>query len=115
MTGAGTSLVQETLAAEPGHGTVADRPWGVTLAALGLGGRTCQLSLTAADSKVYRIAFVKGRVAGASSPLAADSIARIALTNHFVTSSQVNEIVKQLAAGSDNDELAVFAQRARLS
>ena len=54
--------------AELTRGTVADRPWGRTLAALGLRGLTGQLALTA-DGKTYEIAFAGGAVVAASSPI----------------------------------------------
>lgn len=68
-------------------GTIADRPWGATLAALGLSGRSGQLELAGGDQR-YQIAFVHGLVVGATSPLAVDSIARIALSNRLITALQ---------------------------
>jgi hypothetical protein len=68
-------------------GTIADRPWGATLAALGLSGRSGQLDLIGGDQR-YQIAFVHGLIVGATSPLAVDSIARIALSNRLITALQ---------------------------
>ena len=63
--------------AELARGTVTDRPWGRTLAALGLRGVTGQLTVIT-DGKVFRIVFAGGAVAAASSPLANDAAVRVA-------------------------------------
>lgn len=96
------------------RGSVLDRPWGITLGSFGLRRVTGQLTLTGDDGKVYAIAFLDGSVAGASSPLASDSAARIALTSHLVTSSQISEITKRLAAEPERDEIETLADAARL-
>jgi hypothetical protein len=96
------------------HGSVADRPWGQTFGALGLRGLTGQLTLVAED-KSYCVAFDLGAVVGASSPLVADAIARIALTNQLVTSTQVAEITRRIAASPERDEVDVLAETVRFS
>src|SRR5437867_12071306 len=89
-------------------GTVADRPWGITLAVLGLGARTGQLTLFGADEKTFQIAFFRGALVGATSPIAADAAVRVALTSRYITSAQVSELARRVAA-SDRDEIEALA------
>ena len=95
-------------------GTVADRPWGMTLGALGLRGLSGQLTLTA-EGKQYQIAFDQGAVVGAYSPLVNDAAVRLALTGNLITSSQVNDITRQIAAQPQRDEVELLAQAIRLA
>jgi hypothetical protein len=99
--------------AEITRGSVTDRPWGRTLAALGLRGVTGQLTLVA-DAKRFVVAFDRGAVVAAVSPLASDAAVRVALTGHLVSSSQVPEISRRQAAAPHRDEIEVIAELARL-
>ncbi|MEO8700758.1 MAG: hypothetical protein ABI867_11980 [Kofleriaceae bacterium] len=75
---------------------------------------TGQLTLTALDGKPYLVAFDRGAVVGASSPLTTDSAARVALTNHLITSSQVTQVARLVAANPDQDEIELLAEACRL-
>ncbi len=96
-------------------GQVADRPWGQTLGALGLRKLTGQITLHADDGKDYCVAFERGAVVGASSPLAIDSAPRVALTNHLISSSQVAEVARRVAADPQRDEIDTLADACRFS
>jgi hypothetical protein len=95
-------------------GSIEERAWGATLFALALRGETGQLTIDVADKR-YCIAFERGAIVGASSPLASDAAARIALTSHLVTSSQVAEIAKRMAAAPERDEVELIAETIELS
>ncbi|HEY0482191.1 MAG TPA: DnaJ domain-containing protein [Kofleriaceae bacterium] len=99
--------------AELARGSVADRPWGRTFATLGLRGLTGQLSVSA-DGKRFLVAFDQGAVVAATSPLTSDATVRVALTSHLVSSSQVPEIARRLAAAPERDDVDVIAELARL-
>ncbi len=86
----------------------------MTLGVVGQRKLSGQLNLCADDGKTYAIAFVDGVVVAATSPLASDSIARIALTSHLISSSQIGEITRRLAAAPDRDEVEVLAETTRL-
>ncbi|HWO21719.1 MAG TPA: hypothetical protein VNO30_23275, partial [Kofleriaceae bacterium] len=100
------------------QGAVSDRPWGTTLGALGVARRTALLTVRA-DERVFRIELDRGVVIGASSPVAADSIARVALTGGLITPAQVDEVKRRLAEAPHEaeaeDEVSVVAAVARLS
>ncbi|CAN5892884.1 hypothetical protein BH11MYX2_BH11MYX2_16130 [soil metagenome] len=100
--------------AELARGTITDRPWGRTLAALGLRGVTGQLTVIA-DGKPFRIVFSGGAVAGATSPLANDAGVRVALTSSLISSTQVGDIQRRMAAQPGRDEIDVLAEAARLT
>jgi hypothetical protein len=100
---------------ELARGSVADRPWGQTLGALGLRGLSGQLTLKAEDGKQFCIAFERGAVVGATSPMPTDSIIRVALTSHLISSSQVSEITRKLALHPDRDEIDVLVEATALA
>jgi hypothetical protein len=99
---------------ELARGSVNDRPWGRTFAALGLRGQTGQLTVIA-DGKRYPVAFHQGAVVASVSPLAIDSAVRIALTGGLITSTQVQDIARRQAAKPGRDEIELIAEQARLS
>lgn len=96
------------------RGSVADRPWGMTLGALGMRGLTGQLTLTS-DGKALRVAFDQGAVVGAHSPLTSDAAVRMAMTANLITSSQVADITRRMATAPDRDEIELLAELARLT
>src|SRR5689334_12260716 len=96
------------------RGSVIDRPWGLTLGAIALRRHTGQLSIES-DGKRYCIAFDDGAIVAASSPVAADGIARIALTNHFITSTQIADLSRRLALSPERDEVDVLADAIRFA
>jgi len=100
---------------ELARGTVGERPWALTLATLARRGFTGQLSLHASDGTRYAMAFDRGLVVAARSPLVADSVARIALTGHFASSAKIAELTKRLAATPSRDEVDVLAALAKLA
>lgn len=100
--------------AELVRGAIADRPWGRTLGRLALRELTGQLTIES-DGKQYAIAFMGGAVVAAYSPLAADSIARVAMTSHLISSTHVPTITKRIAAHPGRDEVEILAEIANLS
>jgi hypothetical protein len=100
---------------ELARGTVGERPWVTTLATFARRTASGQLTLVAADGKRYAIAFARGMVVAARSPLVADSVARIALTSRLASQAHVAELTKRIAAVPSNDEIDVLAALARMS
>lgn len=99
---------------ELARGGVADRPWGLTLGALGMRGLTGQLTLTS-DGKRYHVAFAGGAVIAAASPLASDAAVRLAMTGGLLSSSQVADIARRHQANPTRDEVDLIAELIRLS
>lgn len=99
---------------ELARGGVADRPWGLTLGALGMRGLTGQLTLIS-DGKRYHVAFQGGAVVAAASPLASDAVVRLAMTGGLLSSSQVSDIARRHQANPQRDEVELIAELIRLS
>ena len=99
---------------ELARGQVTDRPWGMTLAALGARHATGQLTLRA-EGKQYCIVFDHGAVVGATSPLASDAAARVALIHHMIAPTQVGDLTRRIIAAPGREEIEVLAEAARLS
>lgn len=99
---------------ELARGGVADRPWGLTLGALGMRGLTGQLTLIS-DGKRYHVAFQGGAVVAAASPLASDAVVRLAMTGGLLSSSQVADIARRHQANPQRDEVELIAELIRLS
>jgi len=95
------------------RGSVTDRPWGLTFGALGVRGLTGELAVVV-DGKAYRVAFNQGIIFGATSPLASDAAVRVAMTSNLITSTQVADITRRMAAAPDRDEVDLLAELARL-
>jgi len=98
---------------ELARGSVTDRPWGRTLAALAQRALTGELTVIT-DGKRYQIAFSEGTIVAAASPLAGDAAVRIALTAGLISSTQVSDIARRQAANPGRDEIDLLAEAARL-
>ncbi len=96
------------------RGSVTDRPWGLTFGALGVRGLTGELAVMT-DGKPYRVAFDQGAIVAAQSPLVSDAAVRIALTTNLITSTQVADMTRRMAATPDRDEIEMIADYARLA
>ncbi len=92
-------------------GSLTERPWAATLAAIGSSGLSGQLTLHG-EGKVYRLAFAKGRLVGAVSPAPSDSMQRIALASHVVPPANV-AVATRIVGRSD--DIAKFADSAGLA
>ncbi len=88
--------------AELARGALTDRPWGRTLAAIGLRSMSGQLTVVS-DGREFSVVFSNGAVVGASSPLPADSVARVALTAGLLSASQVQEVARRPVQGDGTD------------
>ncbi len=108
------SVFAQINSVEVARGTIAERPWAITLATLARRGVSGQLTLVA-DDKRYAIAFERGFVSAARSPMSADGVARVALTSHLANPTHIAELQRQLSLMPSRDEIEVLAEIARLS
>jgi tetratricopeptide (TPR) repeat protein len=99
---------------ELARGSVSDRPWALTLATVARRGVTGQITLVA-DGKRYSVAFDRGTIVAASSPMIADSVARVALTSHLISTTHVSLLQRRLAANPSADEVDLIGELANLS
>jgi tetratricopeptide (TPR) repeat protein len=98
---------------ELARGNIAERPWAITLATFARRGVSGQLTLVA-DDKRYAIAFDRGSVVAARSPMTADSVARVALTSHLANPTHITELQRRLTLMPNRDEVELLAEIARL-
>lgn len=96
---------------EVDRGRIEDGPWALLLAELGRSGTTAQLTIKAAD-KVYALALANGAIVGATSPMAVDSVARIASTLQLPPASMQH---RGLARGHIDRELESYTNATNLS
>nr|HEX4318975.1 hypothetical protein [Kofleriaceae bacterium] len=95
-------------------GTIGRRVWGCVFASFAARGLTGELTVGVGD-KPLRIVFRNGAVVGAWSSLMSDSPARVGMTLNIVTSTQVAELLKRIAAAPNRDEIDVIAETLRLA
>lgn len=93
---------------------MSDRAWALTLATVARKGVTGQLSLVS-DQKRYTVAFDRGTIVAASSPMTADSVARVALTSHLISTTHVSVLQRRVAASPSADEVEMVGEVAKLS
>jgi hypothetical protein len=98
----------------PTRGTVSDRPWGQTLAWVADEQRRVRLTLRSAD-KQFHIVFDRGLLVDASSPLAVDSILRVAMRTHPMSKLRSEEIKYVLAEVPRDAELEIVTRMLNLT
>jgi tetratricopeptide (TPR) repeat protein len=98
---------------ELARGDVSDRPWGSTIAALWRRDLTGQLTLRLGGEH-FAIAFDRGAIVGATSPLAADTAVKIAAAGGMVPVRRIVELLERVAAQRGRDEIEVLAEHAQL-
>jgi len=99
---------------ELARGTVTDRPWALTLGQMARRGVTGQITITS-DNKHYAIAFDRGSIVAARSPMTADSTARVALTSHLISTTNVNELLRRISANPSADEIDLVGELTKIA
>jgi hypothetical protein len=93
------------------RGRIEDGPWSLVLAELGRNGLAGQLTIRAAG-KVHALAFAHGSIVGATSPMAVDSVARIAAGMQLPVLPMRD---RGLARGHVDRELETFVKATKLT
>src|SRR5215831_18505613 len=101
------------MAVELARGDVSDRPWGATIAALWRRDLTGQLTLRLGGEH-FAIAFERGAIVGATSPLVADTTVKIAAAGGMVPVRRIVELLERVAAQRGRDEIEALAEHAQL-
>ncbi len=96
------------------HSSIGERPWGRTFAAIAAR-RFDGVVAISSEGRQFRVGWRGGAVVAADSPLPADAITRVALTGQLISSSQVGDIMRIVAAEPARSEVEIIAQVARLS
>ena len=96
------------------RGNLTDRPWALTLATIVRRGVTGEVTLVS-DHKEYAIAFERGVIIAARSPVTTDGAVRVALTSHLISPSQVSGLNRRMTANPGADEVDLLGEVARLS
>jgi hypothetical protein len=95
-------------------GAIADRPWGRTLAQVGLRKVSGELAVHAETGEVYRLAFDLEHIIGAQSPHAADTAAQIAATGKLVPKNHLAAMEALVAAHPADDDIDLVVAMCRL-
>ncbi len=93
------------------RGPVEARPWGAVLAELALSRGSAQVTVRAETGAVHAIAFARGAIVGATSPVAADTAARVAVTSRIATRAQVEAFAKSRRGTGDDLDALIAALR----
>jgi cytochrome c-type biogenesis protein CcmH/NrfG len=95
---------------EIARGSLTNRVWGCVLADFATRRLTGELTVGGPSDKPVRVVLHNGAIVAAASPLASDSAARVGMTINIITSTQVAELTRRVAAAPDRDEVEVIAE-----
>jgi hypothetical protein len=98
---------------EISRGTAGDRPWADVFAELAFAAEPCEL-IVETGGQAHKVAFDREAVVWASSPLAADSALRVALTYRVITTTMMPAVAVRVAAAPSADPIEVLAAFAQL-